>query len=341
MTLSLLEHFSRRLGIDLGTANVLICDSQNGILVNEPSVVAIDLLKGKMITAGQEAKRMTGRNPAAIEVLYPLRDGVINHFDYAAEMLSTFLKKAGRREFLCHNRTVICVPTETTPVERRAFRDLVRSVGAGVVHVIEEPMAAAIGAGLPVTEPRGSMIVDFGGGTTEIAVFSLGGVVCSGSVRIGGYHLDHAIIFNLRRRKNFLIGEQSAEAVKIQLGSADGSVEGQMPVNGKDLIRQLPGILIVDAQEVFQAIQPSINLIVHAVKSTVERIPPELTADIADRGLVLAGGGALLKGLDRVIQRETGIPTTIAEQPLLAVVRGTARALTDEAVLNKICLTIP
>jgi rod shape-determining protein MreB len=336
MVRSIVERFSRHLGIDLGTTNTLICDRETGLLINEPSVIAFDVAKGKVIAAGSAASQMTGRCPTGIEALYPLRDGVINHFELAASMLSLFLKRARKQLNLCGSRIVICVPTETTKVERRAFRDVVLAVGARSVCVLEEPMAAAIGAGLPIAEPRGSMIVDVGGGTTEIAVFSLCGVVCSGSVRIGGQHLDNAITFNLRRRRNFLIGAETAETLKIQLGSADDSVRDTLPVKGKDLIRQVPGILNVEAEEVFQAIEPPVSRIVQAVRSTFERIPPELSADVSDKGLVLAGGGGLLRGLDRVIQKETGVRTVLTEQPLLSVVQGTTRVLADEHLLHKV-----
>jgi rod shape-determining protein MreB and related proteins len=328
------------LGIDLGTTNTLICDQDRRILLNEPSAVALDKRAKKVVAVGAQARRMLGRTPDNLEVVMPLRDGIIDNYDLTCEMLRSFLRQVRPGLQLLGSRIVICVPTETTQIERRAVREAGQALRSSQVYVVEEPMAAACGVDLPVSEARGSMIVDIGGGTTEIAVISYSGIVCSGSVRIGGTHLDEAIAHFIRRRYNLLIGTMTAESLKIELGSAElaGRNERSSQVRGRDLVRQLPRLMSVPQKDVVEAMSEPIGMIMDSIKKTLERTPPELAADVVDRGIVLTGGGALMQGMRQRVERETGIPTHVAENPLLAVAHGAARLLKDEPLLDRICV---
>jgi rod shape-determining protein MreB len=328
------------LGIDLGTVNTLICDQNARILLNEPSIVTVNRRTEQIEAVGSEARRMVGRTPAHLDVIMPLRDGVINHFDLTQEMLRRFLRKIHTGPRLLGSRLVICVPTETTQIERRAVRETGLSLKASEVYVVEEPMAAAIGVGLPVAEPRGSMVVDIGGGTTEIAVISFCGVVCSGSVRVAGSHMDEAVVQHIRRKYSLLIGYDTAERIKLDLGCADLEEAGRRSaqVKGRDLVSQLPKTLTVSAEDIYEAISDLVVLIINSVKKTLERTPPELSADIAALGIVLTGGGALLRGLGRRVERETGLPVTVAAEPLLSVAVGAARLLKDQPLLERVCI---
>jgi rod shape-determining protein MreB and related proteins len=338
MGMNLLGSRASGLGIDLGTVNTLICDQNSRILLNEPSIVTVNRRTEQIEAVGGEARRMLGRTPAHLEVVMPLRDGVINHFDLTQEMLRRFLRKIQTGPRLLGSNLVICVPTETTQIERRAVRETGISLKASEVYVVEEPMAAAIGVGLPIAEPRGSMVVDIGGGTTEIAVISFCGVVCSGSVRVAGNHMDEAVVQHIRRKYNMLIGYDTAERLKIELGCAAAEDAGKRKaqVKGRDLVSQLPRTLTVAAQDVYDAISDLLVLVVNSVRKTLERTPPELAADIAVYGIVLTGGGALLPGLDRRIQRETGLPVKVAANPLLSVAVGAARLLKEGQLLERI-----
>jgi rod shape-determining protein MreB len=324
----LLGRFSRDMGIDLGTANTLVHVRGRGIMLREPSVVAIDRDTKKVLAVGEGAKRMLGRTPGSIVALRPLKDGVIADFEQTEKMLRYFIDKVTRRSLLSAPRVVVGIPSGVTEVERRAVLDATRKAGAKEAYVIEEPMAAAIGAGLPIVEPTGSMIVDIGGGTTEVAVISLGGIVTSRSIRIAGDELDEAIVAYVRRTYNLYIGDRMAEDAKFAVGSAFPSDEQRtMDVRGRDLLSGLPRSATITLDETRDAIQEPLNAIVEAVKVTLETCPPELAADIMERGIVLAGGGALLHGLDRLISRETSMPVHIAEDPLSCVVIGTGRVL--------------
>ncbi len=324
----LLGRFSRDMGIDLGTANTLVHVRGRGIMLREPSVVAIDRDTKKVLAVGEGAKRMLGRTPGSIVALRPLKDGVIADFEQTEKMLRYFIDKVTRRSLLSAPRVVVGIPSGVTEVERRAVLDATRKAGAKEAYVIEEPMAAAIGAGLPIVEPTGSMIVDIGGGTTEVAVISLGGIVTSRSIRIAGDELDEAIVAYMRRTYNLYIGDRMAEDAKFAVGSAFPSDEQRtMDVRGRDLLSGLPRSATITLDETRDAIQEPLNAIVEAVKVTLETCPPELAADIMERGIVLAGGGALLHGLDRLISRETSMPVHIAEDPLSCVVIGTGRVL--------------
>jgi len=322
------------MAIDLGTANTLIYIHGQGVVLNEPSVVAIYMggdRRGKRVLAvGADAKRMLGRTPDSIHAIRPLKDGVIADFVVTEEMLKQFIRKVHKRTWGIAPRIVICVPYGSTPVERRAIRESALSAGARDVYLIEEPMAAAIGADLPVTEASGSMVVDIGGGTTEIAVISYGGIVQSRSVRVGGDKMDEAIINHLRRKYNLLIGSATAENIKIKLGSAYPQKDRrEMDVKGRDLINGVPKNLSLDDSEIMEALTESINALVETVKICLERTPPELAADIVDKGIVLTGGGAQIPGLDQLIREETGLPVTIADNPLLCVVLGCGRVLEE------------
>ena len=324
----LLGRFSRDMGIDLGTANTLVHVRGRGIMLREPSVVAIDRDTKKVLAVGEGAKRMLGRTPGSIVALRPLKDGVIADFEQTEKMLRYFIDKVTRRSLLSAPRVVVGIPSGVTEVERRAVLDATRKAGAKEAYVIEEPMAAAIGAGLPIVEPTGSMIVDIGGGTTGVAVISLGGIVTSRSIRIAGDELDEAIVAYVRRTYNLYIGDRMAEDAKFAVGSAFPSDEQRtMDVRGRDLLSGLPRSATITLDETRDAIQEPLNAIVEAVKVTLETCPPELAADIMERGIVLAGGGALLHGLDRLISRETSMPVHIAEDPLSCVVIGTGRVL--------------
>jgi rod shape-determining protein MreB len=323
------EGLREDLGIDLGTANTLVYAEGRGIVLREPSVVAVDLDTGTVLAVGEDAQRMLGRTPASISAIRPLKDGVIADYDQTQAMLRYFIGKSQMRKFAFH-RVVVGVPSGVTEVEQRAVIEACRRAGATQAFVIEEPMAAAIGAGLPVVEPTGSMIVDVGGGTTEVAIISLAGIVSSRSVRVAGDEIDNAIKEYIRRAYNLVIGERSAETAKIQVGSAYPlEVELTTEVRGRDLISGLPRSALISSEDVRIAIQDQLHSIVEAVKLTLEVAPPELAADIIHRGIVLAGGGALLRGIDRLIADETGIPVVVAHDPLSCVVIGTGRVMQE------------
>ncbi len=326
--------FSRDISIDLGTANTLIYVRGEGIVLNEPSVVAVYEGGGrqnrKVLAVGTEAKRMLGRTPDSISAIRPLKDGVIADFVITEEMLKQFIRKVHKRSWGLAPRIVICVPYGSTPVERRAIRESALSAGAREVYLIEEPMAASIGADLPVTEASGSMVVDIGGGTAEIAVISYGGIVYSRSVRVGGDKMDDAIINHLRRKYSLLVGSPTAEKIKMQLGSAYPQEERrEMEIKGRDLINGVPKNLLLDDSEILEALTESVNAIVDGVKVCLERTPPELAADIVDKGIMLTGGGALLVGLDQLLREETGLPVTVADNALNCVVLGSGRVLEE------------
>ena len=326
---------SADMAIDLGTANTLVYVKGRGIVLDEPSVVAISDHKGrKMVLAvGDEAKQMLGRTPGNIAAIRPLRDGVIADFEVAEEMIKHFIRKVHNRRSFTSPMIIVCVPSGSTAVERRAIQESAESAGARKVFLIEEPMAAAIGAGLPVTEPSGSMVVDIGGGTTEVAVISLGGIVYARSVRVGGDKLDEAIISYIRRTHNLLIGESTAERIKMEIGAAappDDSSEGPTAeVKGRDLRDGVPKEVVVSQRQIAESLAEPVSQIVEAVRVALENTPPELAADIVDKGIVLTGGGALLNRLDEVLRNATGLPVVAAEQPLLCVALGTGRALED------------
>jgi rod shape-determining protein MreB len=330
--------FSRDIGIDLGTANTLVHVRDRGIVISEPSVVAIEARTKRVLAIGAEAKRMLGRTPANIIAVRPLRDGVISDFDVTEQMIKYFVHRVHDRVGLIPRpRMLIGIPSGVTEVEKRAVRDAALNAGARWARLIEEPMAAAIGAGLPVGEPTGSLIVDIGGGTTEVAVISLGGIVVSRSIRIGGDELDQDIIAYGRREYNLLMGERTAEDIKIAIGSAyPGDYDEQRVVlRGRDLLTGLPRAVEVTAEQVREAIEGSVQQIVDTVKDTIEETPPELVADIMDQGIVLAGGGALLQGLDRRVSEATQMPAHVADDPLTCVARGTGRALEELDVMER------
>lgn len=319
---------SKDMGIDLGTANTLIYVRGKGILLREPSVVAINCDTKKVLAVGLEAKQMIGRTPGNIVAIRPLKDGVIADFDVTQTMLKKFIEKISPKSAFTSPRIVVCFPSGVTEVEKRAIDEATKQAGAREVLLMEEPMAAAIGAGLPVNEPTGSMIVDIGGGTTEVAVISLGGIVTSKSLRVAGDELDQSIISYIKREYNLAIGERTAEAVKMELGSAYPSEnEGTMQIKGRDLITGLPKIVDITEGEVRNALKEPVAAIIDAIKTTLEKTPPELAADIMDKGIMLAGGGALLKGLDKLINHETHMPVHIAESPLDCVALGAGKAL--------------
>ncbi len=323
--------FSTDLAIDLGTANTLVYQQGRGVTINEPSVVAISRDGGgnpSVLAVGHEAKEMIGKTPDTIVAIRPIKDGVIADFTTTEAMLKYFIAKAHRRKTLIHPRIIICIPSGVTEVERRAVEESAMSAGAREVFLVEEPVAAAIGADLPIMDPSGNMVVDIGGGTTEVAVISLGGIVIAKSVRVAGDKLDEAVVNYLKKKYSLLIGENMAERIKIAIGSAyqpESTVT--MDVKGRDLVRGVPRIITVTAEEISEALAEPIRAIVDAVKSTLERTPPELAADIHDRGLVLTGGGALLKGLDQLISKETGLPVQKADDPLSCVVMGSGKIL--------------
>ena len=331
--------FSRDLAIDLGTANTLVYARGKGIVVNEPSIVAINKNTNEVEAVGKEAKEMLGRTPGNIVAVRPMRDGVIADFKITERMLTYFIRKAHNRKMLVRPRIVIGVPSEITPVEKRAVQDSAYRAKASEVHLVEQAMMAAIGAGLPITEPSGNMIVDIGGGTTDIAVISLSGIVYSRSVRVAGNEMDDAIMHYLKRKFNLLIGERTAEQIKIEIGSAfplDRPLS--MEVKGRDLIEGIPKTLAVVDAEIREALSECVDTIVNAIRVALERTPPELSADISDRGIVLTGGGALLKNLDSRIRDETGLPVSIADDPLASVVLGTGKLLSDFKLLRKVSL---
>jgi len=333
---------SNDLAIDLGTANTLVYVRGNGIVLDEPSVVAVrrnGRAGNKVLAVGQEAKMMLGRTPGHIEAIRPMKDGVIADFEVAEAMLRYFIKKANNRRTLIRPRVIACVPSGITQVEKRAVRESAESAGAREVFLIEEPMAAAIGAGLPITEPTSNMVVDIGGGTTEVAVISLAGIVYSKSVRVGGDKMDEAILQYIKNKYNLLIGERSAELIKTTVGNAYRAEKTEdMQIKGRDLATGIPKIIGIDSDEVRQAIFEQIKTIVETVKSALEQTPPELAADIVDNGIVLTGGGALLKGLDKLLREETGLPITITEDPLTTVVLGSGKALDEIDTLREIMI---
>jgi len=332
--------FSNDLAIDLGTANTLVYVKGQGIVINEPSVVAINKnLSGpkRVLAVGKEAKEMLGRTPGDIVAIRPLKDGVIADFEITAAMIRYFVEKAHNRRTMVKPRVIVCVPYGITNVEKRAVKEAAESAGVREVFLIEEPMAAAIGAGLPVTEPSGSMIVDIGGGTTEVAVISLAGIVYSKSVRVAGDKMDEAIINYIKRKYNLLIGERTAEEIKIAIGNAYPSdVVETMHVKGRDMVAGIPKTIQVTSEEIREAIAEPVNIIVEAVRVALEQTPPELAADIVDKGIVLAGGGALIKNLDVLLREETGLPIMIADNPLTSVVVGSGKALDQIHVLSGI-----
>ncbi len=333
---------SADMAIDLGTANTLVYVKDAGIVLNEPSVVAVidNSTKGKQVIAvGHEAREMLGRTPGNIEAIRPLKDGVIADFEVAEEMIKHFIRKVHNRRAFVSPQIVICVPHGSTAVERRAIQESAESAGARKVFLIEEPMAAAIGAGLPVTEPTGSMIVDIGGGTTEVAVLSLGGIVYARSVRVGGDHMDDALIGYMRRHHNLLIGEASAEKLKREIGTACPPESGDgksMEIKGRDLINGVPKEVILTERQVAESLSEPVGGIIDAVKTALENTAPELAADIVDKGIVLTGGGALLNGMDIVLRQSTGLPVSIAEDPLLSVALGTGTALENMKNLGQV-----
>jgi rod shape-determining protein MreB and related proteins len=335
----LLGLFSNDIGIDLGTANTLVYVKDQGIVLREPSVVAVRSGTSQVLAVGDEAKRMLGRTPGNIVAVRPLKDGVIADFEMTESMLRHFITKVHNRKWV-RPRVVIAVPSGITEVEKRAVKESAAHAGAREVYLIEEPMAAAIGVGLPVQDAAGNMIIDIGGGTTEVALISLSGIVFSRSVRVAGDELDEAIAGYMKRAYNLMIGERTAEEIKIKIGSAyPMDKETSMEVKGRDLVAGLPKTLAITSQEVREALLEPIATIVESVRVTLERCPPELSADLVDRGLVLAGGGALLRGLDKLLQEETGLPVHIAEDPLSAVAEGTGRALSEIKFLRQVAST--
>ena len=326
----MLAMFSKDIGIDLGTANTLVYMKGKGIVMREPSVVAVDVRTDTVLAVGSHAKDMIGRTPGSIVAVRPLKDGVIADFDITATMLKHFIKKAVKSTAFSRPHIVVCIPSGVTEVERRAVEDAARQAGAKEVELIEEPMAAAIGAGLPVAEPTGSMVVDIGGGTAEVAVISLGDIVTSCSVRVAGDKFDESIISYVKKKYNLLIGERTAEDIKIQIGSAYPTEEVAnltMEIKGRNLVDGLPKNVTIHADEVRDALADPLVTIVDAIKSTLEKTPPELSADVIDHGIMLTGGGALLRGLDQLVAQETGMPVHVAERPLDCVVDGTGKRL--------------
>jgi rod shape-determining protein MreB len=337
----ILGWFSNDLAIDLGTANTLVYVKGKGIVLSEPSVVAVrksERGSNRVLAVGREAKMMLGRTPGNIVAIRPMKDGVIADFEITEAMLRHFIRKVHNRRSWIRPRIIICVPSGITPVEKRAVRESAESAGAREVYLIEEPMAAAIGAGLPITEPICNMVVDIGGGTSEVAVISLAGIVYSKSVRMGGDKMDEAILQYVKRTYNLLIGERTAEIIKTTIGNAYPGENETMDVKGRDLVTGIPKIININSDEVRQAIQEQIDTIVAAVKGALEQTPPELAADIVDRGIYLTGGGALLKGLDELLKQETGLPIKIADDPLATVVLGSGRALDNLNILKEVMI---
>ena len=336
---SLLSMFSNDLAIDLGTANTLVYAKNKGIVVREPSIVAVNKINNNVEAVGKEAKEMLGRTPGNIVAIRPMKDGVIADFEVTEKMIKYFIEKAHGRRFLVKPRIVISVPSEITQVEKRAVKDSALRAGATEVYLIEQAMAAAIGAGLPITDPTGNMIVDIGGGTTDVAVISLAGIVYSRSVRVAGNEMDDAIIQYIKRKYNLLIGERTAEQVKMEIGSAFPlDEEMTMELKGRDLVEGVPKTLVVSDEEIREALAETVATIVEAVRVALERTPPELSADIMDKGIIIAGGGSMLKNLDKRLREETGLPVTLAEDPLACVALGTGQMLTDFNLLRKISI---
>jgi rod shape-determining protein MreB len=330
----------RDMAVDLGTANTLVYVRGRGIVLNEPSVVAINTINNAILAVGTEAKRMIGRTPSHIRAVRPLKDGVIADFDVTEKMLRYFVQKVHHRRVFAKPRVVICVPSGITGVEHRAVIEAAYSAGARSAYIIEEPMAAAIGAGLPIHEPSGNMVVDIGGGTTEVAVISLGGIVTSSSIRVGGDELDDAIIQHVKKEYSVALGERTSEAIKLAIGSAFPTSDDLIAeIKGRDLVSGLPKTIHITAEEVRRAIEEPVNAIIDSVKNTLDRCPPELAADIMDKGIVLTGGGALLKGLDERLKHETGMPIHVAENPLSCVAVGSGKCLEEFEVLKRVLVS--
>jgi rod shape-determining protein MreB and related proteins len=334
---NVLTFLGRDMAVDLGTANTLVYVRGRGIVLNEPSVVALNTNNGQIVAVGVEAKRMIGRTPGNIVAVRPLKDGVIADFDVTERMLRYFIQKVHRRTHLARPRLVVAVPSGITGVEQSAVKEAGHQAGARRVYIIEEPMAAAIGAGLPIHEPTGNMVVDIGGGTTEVAVISLGGIVTSQSIRIGGDEMDQAIITFGKKEYSLMLGERTAEEIKMALGSAfPAEDEPHAEIRGRDLVSGLPKTVVISAAEVRKAIEEPVNLIVDAVKNTLDKCPPELAGDVMDRGIALTGGGALLRGLESRIREDTGMPVQIADNPLDSVVLGTGKCVEDFETLRQV-----
>ena len=330
----------RDMAVDLGTANTLVYVRGKGVVLDEPSVVAMNTTTGEVLAVGHEAKRMIGRTPDNIAAIRPLKDGVIADFEATEQMLRSFIHQVHRRRYFAKPRIVVCVPSGITGVEQRAVKDAGYQAGARKVYIIEEPMAAAIGAGLPVHEPTGNMVVDIGGGTTEVAVISLGGIVTSTSIRIGGDELDEAIIQHVKKEYSLLLGERTSEAIKLAIASVYPMPEELVAeIKGRDLVSGLPKTITIAAEEIRRAIEEPVNAIIDAIKTTLDRTPPELAADIMDRGIVLTGGGGLIRGLDKRLRHETGMPVRIADTPLQAVVLGSGKCLEEFEVLQRVLVT--
>jgi len=335
-----MSFIGRDMAVDLGTANTLVYVRGRGIVLNEPSVVAIDQNSGGILAVGVEAKNMIGRTPGHIVAIRPLKDGVIADFDTTERMLRYFIQKVHKRRHLAKPRIVVCVPSGITGVERRAVKDAGYAAGARLVYIIEEPMAAAIGAGLPVHEPTGNMVVDIGGGTTEVAVISLGGIVTAQSIRVGGDELDNAIVNYVKKEYSLLLGERTSESIKMAIGSAFPMPdEPHAEIRGRDLVTGLPKTIVVSSEEIRKALEEPVNAIVDAVKTTLDKCPPELSGDIMDRGIVLTGGGALLKGLDERLRHETGMPIHVADDPLDCVALGSGKCVEEFEALSQVLQT--
>ena len=340
--MSNMSFIGRDMAVDLGTANTLVYVRGRGVVLNEPSVVAINQASGGILAVGAEAKKMIGRTPGNIVAIRPLKDGVIADFDTTERMLRYFIQKVHKRRHLAKPRIVVCVPSGITGVEQRAVKDAGYAAGARKVYIIEEPMAAAIGSGLPVHEPTGNMVVDIGGGTTEVAVISLGGIVTAQSIRIGGDELDNAIIQYVKKEYSLLLGERTSEEIKMAIGSAfPVPDEPHAEIRGRDLVSGLPKTIVVSAEEIRKALEEPVNQIVDAVKTTLDKCPPELSGDIMDRGIVLTGGGALLKGLDERLKHETGMPILIADNPLDSVAMGSGKCVEEFEALQQVLISEP
>ena len=336
---SVFSFFSSDLAIDLGTANTCVYAKHEGIVINEPSIVAIVTATGEVVAVGTEAKAMLGRTPNGISAIKPMKEGVIADFDVTEKMLAHFIKKAHNRNVWIRPRIVIGVPSQMTQVEKRAVKDSAHRAKASEVYLVEEAMAAAIGAGMPISEPAGNMVVDIGGGTTDIAVISLSGIVYSRAVRVAGNQMDEAIIQHIKKNYSLLIGERTAEQVKVEMGSAFPLDEPlSMEIKGRDLVQGIPKTIIVSDQEIREALSETVNVILGAVRVALEQTPPELSADIVDRGIVLTGGGSMLKNLDKRLREETGLPVAMAEDPLSSVVFGAGNMLSDFDLLRKISI---
>ncbi|MEO6714159.1 MAG: rod shape-determining protein [Mycobacteriales bacterium] len=342
MAANSLSFLGRDMAVDLGTANTLVYVRGKGIVLNEPSVVAINTNTKGILAVGTEAKRMIGRTPGNIVAIRPLKDGVIADFETTERMLRYFIQKVHRRRHMAKPRVVVCVPSGITGVEQRAVEQAGYQAGARRVYIIEEPMAAAIGAGLPVNEPTGNMVVDIGGGTTEVAVISLGGIVTSQSIRVGGDELDNAIISYVKKEYSLMLGERTSEEIKMAIGSAFPMPdEPHAEIRGRDLVSGLPKTIVVSAEEIRKAIEEPVNAIIDAVKTTLDKCPPELSGDIMDRGIVLTGGGAMLRGLDERLKHETGMPIHIADNPLHSVAIGSGKCVEDFEALRGVLISSP